>query len=133
MVFQNYVILDGTRYDYESGSWTETVPIRSSRNTTQTVPAFQYMGLDKGAHRITLILQSARTVWGVTTVGETQLNSLRTTFNKIGASMPVIFVDPTGVTQSVIPNGTYEKTLFRMHGSSNTLPEFKVNINLWIA
>jgi len=131
MVFQNYIILDGIRYDYESGSWNKTVPIKSSRNTTQTQAAFQYIGLDRPSHRITLIMQSALTIWGVTTVGETQLNSFITTLSKVGSSMPVLFVDPTGVTQQVVPFGQYEQVQFRNHGSSVTPVEFKVNINLW--
>jgi len=131
MVFQNYIIIDGIRYDYESGSWNKTVPIRASRNATQFSPSFQYLGLDAATHRITLMMQSAFTIWGVTTVGQTQLANLETSLSKLGPSMPLIFVDPTGVTQQVVPGGQYEQVLFRNHGSTATPLEFKVNINLW--
>lgn len=131
MIFRNSVILDGIQYDYEVASWLWVTPIKSSRNTTQGRPSFQYDGLDQGNHKIQLTLLTGSVSWGASTSGESQLNSLRTTLNKAGSSVPIIFVSPVGVTHLVVPESPLSVNLQRTFGSSTTPINFIADLSLW--
>lgn len=126
----NHVELDGIRYDYESGSWTRAVPVKSSRTSTQNSPTYQYDGLDSGTQNITLFLQTWLSNWGVSTSGTSQLASLEATYAKLGTSMPVTWVAPTGVTYSVVPLSSMDISQFQRYGASGNPNEYTVQIQL---
>lgn len=129
MIFRNFVEFDNIKYEYESGSWSRTLPIKRSRNTTQTQPSYQYDGLDKGSGKITLSLTTHNAIWGETTTGESQLSSLLSSLNKTGVSMPVTFVDPTGSTYSVVPDSPLQLSQSRIYGGSLTPIEFLASLS----
>lgn len=122
MIFRNFITLDGVNYEYEAGSWTRTLPIRSSINQTQNVPTFSYDGIDKGRQQITLAMNTANTNWGTSTIGASQMALLETTLSKKGSSMPIVFVNPVGLTYNVVPNGDLSQALasIRIYGNTTT-------------
>lgn len=131
------IILNNIWFNYESGSYRESQGIRNSVTDGQGDRSIQVLGKVPETFAITLVLQNDYNIHygasdgGATTwVGSSQLYNLKSFIGAEGVSLPINFVNPYGITRSVVPTGAIDIEEFLSGSPSDDGVEFKVSLSL---
>jgi len=127
--------LNGKYYDFEPGSFRESIALKNSVTPTQNSTTFSALGGTLPAFSIALMLDNTYNVKLGTIVGETtwlgvsRLADLKSDLSVQSASLPITFVTPYGATYSVVPTGAIDITE-HLPVPQDAGVEFRVSINL---
>lgn len=132
------VYLNNRWYNYEPESYQETIPLRNSLREIYNGRDASALGSTLNNYTITLVLDSTYTVrngdveLGSTTwLGVSRRADLAQFAGAKGISMPIIFVTPYGHTNTVMPTGQLNLSIFNSSNpESEAGVEFRVSLTL---
>lgn len=131
------VLLEGNYYGYVSNSYSRNVPLKNSKTTTQDSRTFSALGKDSPSHTVTLDLSNTYSEYlgpvlvGTTTwLGVSRLALLEEFVGANGASQPITFVSPEGITRSVVGTGSLDVAIFNPEAPESTGIEYRVTLTL---
>jgi hypothetical protein len=135
------IILEGRHFKYEPGTYRRERGIKNTTTESQDARRVsQINGLFLPTHSLTLILESnfipregdTDLAGGATTwKGVSRLYDLEeSVLGGLGVSMPIVFVDPAGLTHNVVPTGGLDVSEFLDVAESDKGVEYKVSITL---
>lgn len=132
------VLLNDRWYNFEAGSFREAKVLRNSISDGQGDRSAQVLGGVPESFAITLVLQTDYTIHlgssdltATQWYGVSQLEDLKSYLGAEGASLPLTFVTPYGVTRSVVPTGALDIEEFLSGNPQETAGvEFKVSLTL---
>jgi hypothetical protein len=114
----NGVMINNKYYNFVPGTYKTGTPLKNTSIDTQNKRTFSIGGKSFDLHRITLALENTYIVYGLTgyetQLGETtwtgisRLADLKTDLGALGASLPICFISPFGVSQTVVATGTID-------------------------
>ena len=135
------VIIQGRHFAYEPGTYRRERGLKNTTSESQSARrAAQLNGFVLPTHSITLVLESNFTPregendlpGGVTQwAGVSRLYDLEEfVLGGLGTSMPIYFVDPAGISHSVIATGGVDVSEFLLTPTAAAGIEYKVSITL---
>ena len=132
--------LDNQFYQYVTGSYKRSFQLKNSSSVTQTSKTFSVLGTAPEIHAITLHLGNtypvySGTTWGLIVgstnwLGVSRLAFFKNMIGALGASLPMTFVSPDGMTHSVVPMGSIDVEIFNPDNITPEGAEYRVSITL---
>lgn len=133
------VLVNGQYYNYVPGSYSRDRIFANAAIPSANSLSLTVMGIKMMAHTVTLHLDNTFTPYdpvgggklGPTTyTGTSRLAELMRTLGGVGASMPIPFVAPDGVTHLVVPTGRSTEKVFNENSPNPNGVEWRVNLTL---
>jgi len=133
------VLLDGKYFGYDASSFRESLKLRNEIFEAQNNRTASALGKSKETFTLSVSLDNTYNVYagssfvGLTTwVGISRLTDFKNVIGAAGASMPIVFVSPYGVTYSVIPVGSLDIGIFNPENPKDDAngTEFRVSLTL---
>lgn len=132
------ILLNGKYYNYESESFRKAFQLRNSVENTQADRSANAIGSSWSTFTLQIAIDSTYMVReGNVEIGETfwlgvsRLYDLERDLGAAGASNPILFVSPYGVTYSVIGTGVVDSFIFNpTNPGTSSGVEFRTNITL---
>jgi len=133
------ILLNGRYFGYDTSSFRESLKLRNEVYQAQTRRTVAALGKGNETFAISLSLDSTYNVYagasfvGSTTwVGISRKTDFKSFVGAAGASLPITFVAPDGITYSVIPTGSMEFGIFNPTNPSDSSngTEYRVSLTL---
>jgi hypothetical protein len=132
------ISLDNKYYNFVAATYHEDVGLKNGVVEAQNGRQFNsVLGKTPETFTLTLALENTKyynvgdSVTGVTTwLGISQLADLKNYVGANGASMPLTFVSPYGVTYLVVPSGKIGVDIFNSDNPQSAGAEFRITISL---
>lgn len=133
------VRLAGRYYGYESSSYSENFPLKTTVSDAQMTRTASAIGSSYGNFTLSLALHSEFTplddpsATGLTTwLGVSRLEDLKRVCGAQGVSLPISFLTPYGISYNVIPTGGLDIRQFNPEnpGGMSLGIEFQVTLTL---
>jgi len=132
------ILLEGFYYNYVSGSFRKSLPLKNSGTETQSSKTFAILGKGKPTFTTTLALDNeydlsselgggaGNTTW----LGISRLSHLESIVGSEGVSLPLTLVTPYGTTFSVVPTGALDIDIHNPDNPASAGTEFRVTLTL---
>jgi hypothetical protein len=132
------VLLNGKYFGYDTSSFRESLKLRNEVFEAQSNRTASVLGKTKETFALTISLDNTYNVYAGTYVGSTtwagvsRLADFKSFIGAGGASMPIIFVSPYGVTYSVVPTGSLDINIFNPENPKDDAngTEFRISLTL---
>ena len=132
------MLLNGRYYNYSSETWHEDNPLKNSSIEAQNGRQFNsVLGSAPAVFNVAFLLENTKqynvgdSLTGATTwLGVSQLADLKSYLGSLGASQPLIYVVPYGVTYSVVPTGKIGVDIFNPSNPAQASAEFRITLQL---